>query len=175
MGNCLIRPVWRKQPVTHAILPTDCLDDLHDPRLQRLFAYWRSRCGAAPMPARAAIDPLDFRYILGYVTLVEVEPAPRRYRFRLDGSVLAMLSGMDYTGKYLDQLSMPDYIDFVAASYDRVVDHLRPYAYRKQGAFQTKTFNEETLILPLGSEGVVQHLMVAVIPGDLAPEPRCST
>jgi hypothetical protein len=157
--------------VTNAILPGDCLDDLHDPRLRRLYEYWRSRCGETAMPPRAAIDPLDFRYILGYVTLVEVELNPRRYRFRLDGSVLAMLSGMDYTGKYLDQLGMPDYIGFVAASYDRVVDHQRPYAYRKQGAFQTKTFDEETLILPLGSEGVVRHLMVAVIPGDLAPEP----
>lgn len=152
-------------------LPTDCLDDLHDPRLKRLYDYWRSRCGAAAMPTRAGVDPLDFRFVLGYVTLVEVEASPRRYRFRLDGSILAMLSGMDYTGKYLDQLGMPDYIAFVAASYDRVVDGLRPYAYRKQGAFQTKTFNEETLILPLGSEGVVQQLMVAVIPGDLAPEP----
>lgn len=82
-----------------------------------------------------------------------------------------MLSGMDYTGKYLDQLGMPDYIDFVAASYDRVVDNLRPYAYRKQGAFDTKTFDEETLILPLGRERKIEHLMVAVIPGDLAPEP----
>jgi hypothetical protein len=157
--------------VTHAILPADCLDDLRDPRLKRLYEYWRGRCAEAVMPARAAIDPLDFRYILGYVTLVEVEPTPRRYRFRLDGSVLAMLSGMDYTGKYLDQLGMQDYIDFVAASYDRVVDRVSPYAYRKQGAFDTKTFDEETLILPLGAQGVVQHLMVAVIPGDLAPEP----
>jgi hypothetical protein len=123
------------------------------------------------MPSRAAIDPLDFRYILGYVTLVEVELAPRRYRFRLDGSILAMLSGMDYTGRYLDELGMPDYIDFVAASYDRAVDQLRPYAYRKQGAFDTKSFDEETLILPLGSHQTVRHLLVAVIPGDLAPEP----
>ena len=157
--------------MTNAILPADCLGDLRDPRLIRLYDYWRSRCATAAMPARAAVDPLDFRYILGYVTLVEVELAPRRYRFRLDGSILAMLSGMDYTGKYLDQLGMPDYIDFVAASYDRVVDNLRPYAYRKQGAFDTKTFDEETLILPLGDTGTVRHLMVAVIPGDLAPEP----
>jgi hypothetical protein len=153
------------------ILPADCQNDLHDPRLQRLFEYWRGRCAEAAMPARSAVDPLDFRYILGYVTLVEVELAPRRYRFRLDGSILAMLSGMDYTGKYLDQLGMPDYIAFVAASYDRVVDHGLPYAYRKQGAFDTKTFDEETLILPLGRERTVEHLMVAVIPGDLAPEP----
>jgi hypothetical protein len=123
------------------------------------------------MPARTAVDPLDFRYILGYVTLVEVELAPRRYRFRLDGSILAMLSGVDYTGKYLDQLGLPDYIDFIAAGYDRVVDHRQPYAYRKEGAFDTKVFDEETLIIPLGREGTVEHLMVAVIPGDLAPEP----
>ena len=154
-----------------AILPADCVDDLHDPRLKRLYAYWRERCAGADMPAREAIDPLDFRYILGYVTLVDVEPAPRRYRFRLDGSILAMLSGMDYTGKYLDQLGMPDYIAFIEASYDRVVDHIRPYAYRKEGAFDTKSFDEETLILPLGRDGTVKSLMVAVIPGDLAPEP----
>jgi hypothetical protein len=158
-------------PLAHSILPADCLDDLHDARLKRLYDYWRDGCAGAEMPSRAAVDPLDFRYILGYVSLVEVELMPRRYRFRLDGSVLAMLSGMDYTGKYLDQLGIPDYIDFVAASYDRVVDRLRPYAYRKQGAFDTKTFDEETLILPLGREGKVEHLMVAVIPGDLAPEP----
>jgi hypothetical protein len=157
--------------VTRAILPADCVEDLHDPRLKRLYDYWRSRCAGAAMPARSAIDPLDFRYILGYVTLVEVELQPRRYRFRLDGSILAMLSGMDYTGKYLDALGMPDYIDFVAASYDRVVDHARPYAYRKQGAFDTMTFDEETVILPLGHGGTVEHLVVAVIPGDLAPEP----
>ena len=152
-------------------LPPDCLNDLRDPRLKRLHDYWRGRCGEAAMPAQLAVDPLDFRYILGYVTLVEVELQPRRYRFRLDGSILAMLSGMDYTGKYLDELGMPDYIDFVAASYDRVVDQARPYAYRKQGAFDTKTFDEETLILPLGGNGAVERLMVAVIPGDLAPEP----
>ena len=52
-----------------------------------------------------------------------------------------------------------------------MVDHLQPYAYRKQGAFDTKSFDEETLILPLGRDGRVEHLMVAVIPGDLAPEP----
>ncbi len=159
------------RPVNDAILPADCLDDLHDPRLQRLYDYWRGRCVAGAIPARSAVDPLDFRYILGYVTLVEVEPAPRRYRFKLDGSILAMLSGMDYTGRYLDALGLPDYIDFVAASYDRVVDRQSPYAYRKHGAFDTKSFDEETLILPLGRDGRVEHLMVAVIPGDLAPEP----
>jgi hypothetical protein len=156
--------------VPEPVLPPDCLGDLRDARLQRLYAYWQSRCEGEALPARAAIDPFDFRYALGYVTLVDVEHGPRRYKFRLDGSVLAALSGMDYTGKYLDELGMPDYIAFVAASYDRVADGARPYAYRKLGAFQTKTFDEETLILPLGDAASVSRLMVAVIPGDLGSE-----
>ncbi|MBL8707785.1 MAG: hypothetical protein JNL25_01210, partial [Rhodospirillaceae bacterium] len=60
---------------------------------------------------------------------------------------------------------MPEYCDFVAATYDRVVDGLAPYAYRKRGAFDKKSFSEETVIMPLGTERRVQRLMVAVIPG----------
>jgi hypothetical protein len=150
-------------------LAENCIQDLHDQRLRRLLEYWNALRGDAAMPPKAAIDPIDFRYILGYVTLVDVEATPRRYRFRLDGSILARLSGIDYTGRYLDDLGMPDYIDFIAAGYDLVVDGLAPYAYRKEADFDAKTYDEETLILPLGAAGTVTHLMVAVIPGELAP------
>jgi hypothetical protein len=151
-------------------LPANCIDDLHDNRLRRLLDYWQRLRGDAAMPPKPAIDPLDFRYILGYVTLVDVESAPRRYRFRLDGSRLVELSGMNYTGKYLDQLGLPDYIDFIAAGYDLVVDGHKPFAYRKEGDFDAKVFDEETLILPLGHDGTVTCLLVAVIPGTLAPD-----
>jgi hypothetical protein len=146
-------------------IPETCLDTLQDQRLVRLLTYWREKCGQMAMPMPNAIDPGDFKFILGYVTLVDVEPMPRRYLFRLDGSVLASLSGMDYTGKYLDQLGMQEYCDFVAATYNKVVDGVAPYAYRKRGAFDKQSFSEETLILPLGKDRLVQRLMVAVIPG----------
>jgi hypothetical protein len=155
--------------VGKVVLPENCVQNLHDQRLQRLLEYWDTLRGQAAMPAKAAIDPLDFRYILGYVTLVDVESGPRRYRFRLDGSILVRLSGLDYTGRYLDQLDMPDYIDFIAAGYDLVVGSGKPYAYRKEGDFDTKSFDEETLILPLSAAGTVGHLMVAVIPGETTP------
>jgi hypothetical protein len=156
--------------VGKVVLPENCVGDLHDPRLRRLYDYWNGLRGDAAMPPKAAIDPIDFRYILGYVTLVDVESEPRRYHFRLDGSILARLSGMDYTGRYLDDLGMPDYIDFIAAGYDLVVDGGKPYAYRKEADFDAKTFDEETLILPLGTTDAVTHLMVAVIPGELPPQ-----
>ncbi|WP_374652814.1 PAS domain-containing protein [Dongia sp.] len=147
------------------VIPDSCLDSLQDQRLVRLLAYWRSKCGAARIPEPSAIEPSEFKFILGYVTLVDVKRQPRRYLFRLDGSVLAALSGMDYTGKYLDELGMPEYCAFVAATYDNVVDRVAPYAYRKRGAFDKVSFSEETVILPLGKGGEVLRLMVAVIPG----------
>jgi hypothetical protein len=150
---------------TMTVLPDSCLDTLQDQRLIRLLDYWQSKCGGRDMPMPADIEPIEFKFILGYVTLVDVEANPKRYLFRLDGSILASLSGMDYTGKYLDQLGMPEYCAFVAASYDKVVDARRPYAYRKRGAFDKVSFSEETVILPLGTDNQVLRLMVAVIPG----------
>jgi hypothetical protein len=145
--------------------------EIDDERLRRLFAYWRGKCGDRLFPAKSDIDPVDFSYVLGYVTLVDVEAAPRRYRFRLDGSILVQLSGTDYTGRYLDELPGEEYVAFIKDTYDRVVDGAAPYRYRKNGLFDHQHFSEETLILPLGdSPPTVEMLLVAVIPGDL-PHP----
>ena len=151
--------------MTQSAAPTLELDDS---RLQRLFAYWLEKRGDRLFPAKAEIDPVEFPYILGYVTLVDVEPSPRRYRFRLDGSILVALSGTDYTGRYLHELPGEEYITFIKETYDRVVDSGKPYRYRKNGLFDQQHFSEETIILPLGDDPPrVDMLVVAVIPGDL--------
>ena len=147
-------------------LPEDCQDSLRDSRLSRLLDYWRMRSADAAMPLPSAIDPVDFAYILGYITLVDVEAAPRRYRYRLDGSNLARISGIDYTGRYQDELGMPEYTRFVAASYDRVVETGQPYAHRTASELDRKPIAQETLILPLGEGETVTRLIVAVIPDD---------
>ncbi|HVJ43121.1 MAG TPA: hypothetical protein VM639_16580 [Dongiaceae bacterium] len=171
--------------------------EAQDKRLQRLYHYWKGKCADRLFPDRADIDPLDFHFILGYVTLVDVvdvdlpvanapganvppggsvAPAAERgqqrhrYYFRLDGSRLAELSGADYTGRYLDELPWPDYVDFVRWTYDEVLRKKRPLGYRRQGNLDEHTFDEETLIFPLGAgHGRVEKLMVAVIPGEIDP------
>ena len=147
-------------------LPADCHGSLNDPRLRRLLDYWRTRCAGATMPLPSAIDPLDFPYILGYIALVDVEAAPRRYRYRLDGSHLTRLSGIDYTGKYQDELDMPEYNRFVTACYDRSVDTGQPYAYRSEELLDGRSLATESLQLPLGQDGIVTRLILAVIPED---------
>jgi hypothetical protein len=92
----------------------------------------------------------------------------RRYRFRLDGSILVAMSGTDYIGRYLDELPGEEYVAFVKETYDRAVESGTPHRYRKNGLFNRQHFSEETLILPLGNGPPhVDMLMVAVIPGDL--------
>lgn len=167
-----------------------------DSRLRRLHAYWQDKCAGRQFPDRADLDPVDFRYILGFVTLVDVvdidlpvhnnNPAGGgaiqsgggraasypgcRYYFRLDGSRLAELSGSDYTGRYLDELPWPDYVDFVRWTYDEVLRRKRPLGYRRQGNIDEHTFDEETLIFPLGAgRGRIEKLLVAVIPGEVDP------
>lgn len=142
--------------------------EIDDDRLRRLLAYWVEKRGERPFPAKAEIDPVEFPYILGYVTLVDVEHDPRRYRFRLDGSILVALSGTDYTGRYLDDLPGAEYVAFIRETYDRVVDSGEPYRYRKNELLDQQLFSEETIILPLGDHPPqVDMLVVAVIPGDL--------
>ncbi len=142
--------------------------ELDDDRLRRLLAYWLEKRGDRLFPAKTEIDPTEFPYILGYVTLVDVEREPRRYRFRLDGSILAALSGTDYTGRYLHELPGEQYVAFITETYDRVVDSGEPFRYRKNELLDQQLFSEETLILPLGdSPPKVDMLVVAVIPGEL--------
>lgn len=142
--------------------------ELDDSRLRRLFAYWLEKRGDRPFPAKAEIDPVEFSYILGYVTLVDVERDPRRYRFRLDGSILVALSGTDYTGRYLDELPGEQYVAFITETYDRVVDSGEPFRYRKNELLDQQLFSEETIILPIGdAPPKVDMLVVAVIPGEL--------
>jgi hypothetical protein len=149
-------------------MPETPVLELDDNRLRRLFAYWLDKRGERLFPAKAEIDPVEFAYVLGYVTLVEVEHAPRRYRFRLDGSILVELSGTNYTGRYLDELPGEEYVAFIKETYDRVTDSGEPFRYRKNELLDQQQFSEETLILPFGDNPpVVEMLMVAVIPGDL--------
>ncbi len=78
------------------------------------------------------------------------------------------LSGTDYTGRYLDELPGEEYVAFIVATYDRVVDSGEPFRYRKNELLDQQLFSEETLILPIGDVAPrVDMLMVAVIPGDL--------
>jgi hypothetical protein len=71
-----------------------------DPKLQQLYDYWLDKRNGQRYPARADIDPLEMRYAMGNIMLVEVlgELLPR-FRIRLHGSNLVPRHGGEHTGK----------------------------------------------------------------------------
>src|SRR5689334_13570664 len=74
--------------------------------IERLTAYWHQRAAGRTFPARADIDPLDFPYALGRVSLVEVHPGADgyRYRYRLVSTELTERLGFEMTGKFADEI-----------------------------------------------------------------------
>jgi len=60
--------------------------------LRQLVAHWRRMRGSRRMPTPADFDPLDVRFALGYVSLIEVHRDPLRFYFRLDGTSRSICS-----------------------------------------------------------------------------------
>lgn len=131
--------------------------------LQRMYAYWQSKCGSHPMPARADIDPVDFSWALGNVCLLDVETNPLRLRYRLAGTRLTRLYEMDLTGRSVDDIRQPELRDLVRSHLQEVVTTAKPTLYcisiANNGGPQTYV----RLALPLrGPQGEVAMILMAI-------------
>jgi hypothetical protein len=82
-------------------------DRIRFPRFRQLYDYWRDIRGPRAMPSRRDIDPLDLKELLGWLLLIDVEWAPLRFRFRLIGTEIVAIRGVDLTGRYLNESVFP--------------------------------------------------------------------
>lgn len=82
-------------------------DRIRFPRFQQLYDYWHGIRGRRAMPSRQDIDPLELKGLLGWLLLIDVEWAPLRFRFRLIGTEIVAIRGVDLTGRYLDESIFP--------------------------------------------------------------------
>ncbi|MGH6969146.1 MAG: PAS domain-containing protein, partial [Stellaceae bacterium] len=94
--------------------------------LQRLHRDWESRRRDRRMPARADFDPVDLKYVLGYLSLVDVRRNPLGFRFRIHASNVAARVGFDLTGKDVDAIADVHYRKLVRAHYIAVVERRGP-------------------------------------------------
>jgi len=126
------------------------------PDVSFMFQYWKSRAGAAILPSRSDIDPLDFWKHIPRVWMLDVSTGdPYRFLVRLYGTEIVEKAGVDKTGKYLDEFQ-GDFIETVG--YRRicqVIEQKKPIWFRGQSShLQTKYVkNIETLNCPLSSDG----------------------
>jgi hypothetical protein len=120
-----------------------------DRLLLRLYDYWQERRCSRPMPSRSDIDPVDMRFILGNLLLIDVLAGPRRFRIRLHGTNLVRRAGYELTGKMLEQLPDADFRTVAQECFTTVVEARRPIHSFRSRTLSGRPQPFEALILPL--------------------------
>lgn len=132
---------------------------LPDQRLRRLADYWFARRPADGVPARSAIDPLDFPALLPNIMLIErvLEDGADRYRFRLSGTEVVRHTGREMTGRFLDDVVPADYHDYVRQMNRVALGRGRPVYSSSLYHDEGNTVNAITyrLIMPLASGAAI--------------------
>jgi hypothetical protein len=127
------------------------LDRIPDGLLSRMYSYWHSKCQGRTLPDRVDIDPLDFPWALGWVCLLDVEHAPLRFRYRLEGSELSEEDGMRLTGQTTDAIGPPAYAALVHKNLSAVALTKRPKLHHVEIAHPDRNVNYLRLALPLST------------------------
>ena len=146
------------------------IDVVAHPLLRELRAYWEAKRQGRPAPRRADIDPTELPHHLPYLMLLEVEPAPLRFRYRLAGTntyqIRDGLQNRAVTGRYVDEMQFHiASTETILEVLKLVVERVRP-VYRKarfpDGSPRTGDHN--MLAVPLATEtGQVDMLLVCAV------------
>lgn len=139
------------------------LRDIKSERLRRLYGYWESKRAGRPLPARAALDPIDFSYALANVALVDVLHDPVRFRFRLVGTEIVQRDGTDLTGKTPEDHPLPEYRALLRDTYAAIVASGKPAVFRRERVMDDKLRQYEVLYLPLAADGVAIDMLLVGI------------
>jgi len=120
------------------------------------------------------MDPVEITpRLLPWMMLLDVEHAPRRFRYRLIGTRLVEVMDRDLTGHYLDALrELLPAVDTTIARCNAVVDSCLPQNFEADliDVVGTRVWAER-LALPLGETDTrVEAIMVGFAAQDRAPE-----
>jgi hypothetical protein len=149
---------------------TDAGDDerIADKEIRRFVEYWRAKRNGATYPSRAALDPLEFRYVLGDVVLIEAQRTaagsawPWHFRYRLIGASIVARDGYDLTNKTIDDLPEPEYRERVRATWLEVCETGQPVYYTRDLVLDSRLRRYEVVVMPLASNGQDIDMLISV-------------
>lgn len=129
-------------------------------RVLALDAWWHSKASARSLPDRADLDPAEIPALLPYILLSEIV-RPFRIRYRLLGTEVVKIAGMDFAGCYLDELIPPGEEEAWMDHYRLCAQSGRPvYGLSTVKTLHGGTFSYQFGIWPLtkGSPEVSQFI-----------------
>jgi hypothetical protein len=131
-------------------------------RVRELDAWWRKKAGHRALPDRADLDPAEIPLLLPYILVSEIEH-PFRVRYRLVGTEVVDVTGLNFTGHYLDQLIPPGDEESWQAHYRRCYETARPlYGQSTVKTLAGGSFSYEYGIWPLTKGGSEVSQFVAM-------------
>jgi hypothetical protein len=134
------------------------------PDIQRLLAYWCGKSGERNFPKRGDIDPIDLRFMLDRVALVEVhEGDTRRFRIRVAGSWWRGQYGFEPTGLWLEDWPNPEQRQLVLATYRSLMDLRQPMIFMRNHWVDDRKLEYEAALLPMSEDGVRISMIMAGI------------
>lgn len=133
--------------------PANFREQIRHADLRRLYDYWDSRRAGRRYPARRHLDPIEFGFALGNVTLIDVLYDPLRFRFRLMGGLQAQRVGKDLTGQLVDELPEPIYRNLLLEAYRDAIETGLPNLQLYEQVIEGKPRQFEVLRLPLAEDG----------------------
>ncbi|HTW36921.1 MAG TPA: PAS domain-containing protein [Rhizomicrobium sp.] len=137
---------------------------LRDPLLQQAIAVWNEQKGANRFPAREAMTPRVMAPFLRNIVLVRVIESGADYEFRVVGDAIVQVQGAAFQGLTLAGIDaqLPGYGAALRPIYDALVAEGTPRGFRGhiQQSPIKRAFAHETLLLPLGKDAAVDHILV---------------
>ena len=128
-------------------------DCLRHPQLVRLYDYWDQKRAGRRWPTRGDVDPLEMRFALGNIDLVEITYDPMAFFFRISGSNIDRDEGFNMQGKTLDDYPLPQHREAVRRTYLRVLEGGEPDYEELERFDEGRSVRYGRLILPLSDCG----------------------
>lgn len=125
-------------------------------------AIWQEKRLGRALPARADFDPAEMKAHLPGITLIDVVPDARRFVYRLVGTREVAMRDNDPTGKGVAEGYFGETAAQSLAAYQAVIDWRAPSFERRR--FVTpdgRVGNEESVLLPLSSDGETIDMIIA--------------
>jgi len=145
------------------------------PEIAQVEAYWHGLRTEGQVPARADVNPRGIRQALDYAFIVE-RIAPGIARFRLAGSHLSDLMGMEVRGMPMTSFFVPEARDQVSEHIVRLFEkpEIVHFALQSESGLGRETLKSQMVLLPLRSDlgDVSRALGCLVANGKIGRAPR---
>jgi hypothetical protein len=140
-------------------------DTIPHARLRRFHDYWHGKRRGDALPGRADIDPLEFKWALGYVTLHDVLP-DGDIRVRLDATKAVEFFGVDLTGTRLSAHRDGEMGAMMAQTFAHVIGKRAPLLLERDFKARNRYWRYQSLMLPFAADGKNVDMLASVLSYD---------